>query len=87
MIIYKITNKINGKIYIGLTTTLLNKRIWAYRSEAKSDRPSRQRIVSAFKKHGFENFYFEQIGSANSREELKRKEVEYISLFKSSDPK
>lgn len=86
MIIYKITNKINGKIYVGLTTTTLKKRMHSYKSESKSDRVPKQSVVFAFKKYGFENFTFEEIDYASTKEELKKKEINYISQLKSSDP-
>ena len=38
MIIYKVTNKINGKVYIGQTTTTLKKRRANHEGDAKSKR-------------------------------------------------
>lgn len=85
MIIYKITNQVNGKIYIGITTKPIGIRISSYKSSVKNLRNSRHRIVMAMKKHGFENFVFETIDYADSREGLKNKEIFYISQFSSCD--
>lgn len=56
-LIYKIINKVNGKLYIGLTTNL--KKRWNYHLlEVKdSDRP----LYQAMRKYGIENFNIEVI--------------------------
>lgn len=86
MIIYKITNKINNKIYIGLTTKSFSERIGCYRSSVKSEKPIKHRVIQAMKKHGFDNFIFEQIELVENREELKQKEVNWIAFYKSTNP-
>jgi group I intron endonuclease len=85
MVIYKITNKINSKIYIGITTRPIGLRISSYKSATKSEKKSKHRMVMAMKKYGFENFAFEIIDSAASREELKQKEISYIALLDSTN--
>lgn len=52
-LIYKITNKINNKIYIGQTKNLLSKRLNGHRHKCNPH------LSAAFKKYGFENFSFE----------------------------
>ena len=86
MIIYKITNTINGKIYVGLTTTSLTKRMYSYKSAAKSKKDISHGIVLALRKYGFEQFVFEIIDHAISKQELKQKEIEHIALLKATDP-
>lgn len=56
-VVYKITNKINGKSYIGQTLNL-NKRLRDHRYSAKHLYPSNagQPIVKAIREFGFENF-------------------------------
>lgn len=78
-IIYKCTNLINGKIYIGQTRKQLNERrkTHEYEMNGKSKRP----FIKALKKYGKENFKWEIIDSAISGEELNFKEGLYISLF------
>src|ERR1017187_3973629 len=71
MIIYKVTNLINNKIYIGQTIQNLIKR-WACHCSKGNI------LFSAIKKYGKENFIIEQIDSALSIEELNEKEVYWI---------
>ena len=50
MLIYKITNKINNKIYIGQTTQKLKDRIRNYKSDTKFKSPDTSRpIIKAIK--------------------------------------
>lgn len=85
MIIYKITNLVNKKIYVGITTTSIGRRISSYKSTVKSNKESPQRIINAMRKYGFNNFKFEILETVFSREELKKKEIEYINFYKSTD--
>ncbi len=73
-IIYKITNKINNKIYIGQTIGTLHDRQNQYKSEA-DNRP----IIHAIKKYGFDNFIFETIDIAKTTKELNEKEIYWIA--------
>lgn len=57
MIIYKITNKINGKVYIGQTTDSLSRRKSGHIQAATSG--SKSKLYSAMRKYGVENFEFE----------------------------
>lgn len=79
MIIYKITNTINGKIYIGQTIKTLGERKKGYRKEIYNYenriRPSRP-IVHAMSKYGIENFQFEILHQdVSSQEELDNLEI------------
>lgn len=58
MIIYKITNLINNKIYIGLTTCSLKERWNNHRHCVKSDP---RHLYCSMRKYGIENFKIEQI--------------------------
>lgn len=78
-IVYKITNKINNKSYIGCTTKELNKRISQHKSHAKIR--SKYPLHMAIKKHGFENFEIDILEKNISIAEMYQKEIEYISLF------
>lgn len=79
MIIYKITNLVNNKIYIGQTTSTLEKR---WKEHCKRG----FLLTKAIKKYGEENFIYEALCNCNSIEELNLKEVEFISLEKSISP-
>ena len=83
MIIYKITNLINNKVYIGLTTTPLNNRWCAH---VRESRKSHLHLYSSMRKYGIDNFKIEQIDSVNSAKKLGELERYYIKLYKSDDP-
>lgn len=83
MIIYKITNEINDKIYIGQTTQSLNDRIKNYWDEVVYSKTSRP-IIEAMRKYGYNKFHFEIVeDNINSKEELDQKEIYYIKFFHS----
>ncbi len=57
--IYKITNQINNKMYIGYTGDFVEKRFKAHKALSKS-KPT-QKISLAMNKHGIENFTVETL--------------------------
>ncbi len=73
MIIYKITNKINGKVYIGQTVGDLHAR-WRRHVRSKGN----ANIHKAIRKYGESAFTVEQIDTACTIEELNRKEKQWI---------
>lgn len=83
MIIYKITNRINGKVYIGQTIQSLKKR-W---SKHCNDKKACCRLLhNAIQKYGKENFEITVIDHAHSREELDNKEIFWIDFYDSMNP-
>lgn len=87
MFIYKLTNTLNNKIYIGLTTESISERCRKRIAEAKYRDSRNSYILNAIRKHGSENFKVEQLDTANSLEELQQKEIYYIQLFNSTNRK
>jgi group I intron endonuclease len=85
MIIYKITNNINSKIYIGQTIDSLDKR-WKRHNWKCTTNRNAMAITSAIKKYGKENFTIEEIDKAENLTELNEKEVYYIKLYNSISP-
>lgn len=83
MFIYKITNKINGKIYIGQTIQSINKRWIKHLSDSKCKDYA---ISRALRKYSKEDFIVEEIDGANSQSELNYKEWLYIYKFNSLAP-
>lgn len=78
--IYKITNKINGKIYIGQTTVHPMSRLRRHIYKSKSPEFP---INFAFAKYGENNFTFEVIAFAKSQKSLDEAEIFYISHYNS----
>ena len=96
-VIYKITNLINGKVYIGQTTR--NKgindryqrkgvgveRVYSYHKDLrKNNFDYNSHLLNSFEKYGIENFVMSDIFDiAFSKEELDIKERMYIRLYNS----
>jgi len=80
MYIYKITNLLNGKVYIGQTIMTIQKR---YQKHCNSHNTV---ISKAITKYGVENFTVEEIDRASTREELDEKERYWIRCYNSQVP-
>ena len=78
-IIYKATNLVNGKVYIGQTTRTLEQR----RKEHEKSTKTQYLFQRALKKYGKESFFWEVIDTANDYDELNIKEMNWISHFQS----
>lgn len=85
MFIYKLTNIKNNKIYIGLTTQTIKERCRQRVSEAIHRESRTSYILNAIRKHGEKSFIVEEIDTAISFEELKKKEIFYIAWYNSMD--
>lgn len=83
--IYKITNKINGKIYIGQTRHTIESR---FKTHINSNSPY-SIVDNAIKKYGEENFFVEEVEKICSTslqkllDKLNEAEISYIDYFKS----
>lgn len=74
--VYKITNLINGKIYVGITKEkYLSHRFW---SHANRKRSSGAYLHWSIQKYGVDNFSIEQLHEYNTSIEAKNKEIELI---------
>ena len=76
MIIYKVTNKQNNKVYIGQTKNTLEYRKSQHERDCKYHRNSY--FHEALLKYGFESFEWEVIDQANTQEEIDILEKKYI---------
>lgn len=83
MIIYSITNKTNGKKYIGMTINSLTYRKNIHKQDWKLGRKEKYHIYKAFTKYGWDNFEWEVIETCSSKEELKLREKYWINEFNS----
>jgi group I intron endonuclease len=86
-IIYKATNKINGKVYIGQTTQGLHKRKSKQIYDSKNKKYGGSIFLRAINKYKKENFLWEEVCKCFSREELDRKENFYINFYESNNLK
>lgn len=80
MYVYKITNNINQKCYIGISKNY--KARWSTHKSAafKETDPEYEKVLyKAFRKYGIENFTFELLFSGLEIQEAKEKECELIS--------
>jgi group I intron endonuclease len=83
--IYFITNKINGKIYVGLTSEGVkrwNKHLKTAAGGPIKCAPSYSYIHKAINKYGADNFSFDIIEEHQTIDELKEAEIFWISYLK-----
>jgi len=84
--IYKITNKINNKFYIGKTKGSLSQRMACHKS-VSSRNNTNQIIHKAIRKYGWSNFKVEILkDNIKNLKILNKKEIFYIKLYNSTDP-
>jgi len=79
--VYKITNKINSKVYVGITIQGYKVRWIKHCSDAIHD--STFPLHNAIRKYGIDNFQIEVIEICNSVEQLKNQEKYWISKLQS----
>lgn len=95
-VIYKITNKVNGKVYIGQTTQPRGfkdrygakgegiERVYNYSKKNNGNK----HLQSSISKYGFDSFIVEEVFDvAMCKEELDEKEVSYIKMYQSDNYK
>jgi hypothetical protein len=76
MLVYKITNNVNGHGYIGITQCALSKRWREHLCAARTG--SDKRLYRAMRKYGTDNFSIAVVYEAKSFEELQRVECQLI---------
>lgn len=77
--IYKIQNKINGKLYIGQTKYSLSKRMSGHLADSKR---SNTKLSNAIKKYGIDNFCISEIVKGNFNTSFADYlECHYIQLY------
>lgn len=79
--IYKITNTLNNKIYIGQTSQKIQDR-WNDHKKCKDDYP----LQRAIKKYGWDNFTKEVIETVDSFEQAIEREKYWINYYKTCIP-
>lgn len=86
MIVYVITNLVNGKKYVGKSTRTVSERWKEHKSEARQCRKS-WRLYEDMRAIGFENFSIEVLGECDYQERLNRMERRYIRELETLEPK
>ena len=81
-IVYKITNKVNNKIYIGLTNKSLQKR-WKAHCNSAFSKNDPYVFHKAIRKYGEDSFKKEILESDLTEDDAKEKEIFYIKKFNS----
>lgn len=84
MIIYKVTNKVNNKVYIGQTSKSLDERKQAHYKQSRLS--SNTNFHRALAKYSIFDFIWEEIASTDNKEtlnDLERKFIEEYDSFKS----
>lgn len=76
MIIYKITNKINGDFYIGQTIKSKEERFQRHKYDVSYN--SKTHLHRAMRKYGFNNFIIEEIENQIPQEKLDEREIFWI---------
>lgn len=84
--VYLITNKINGKLYVGQTTQTLKERFAQHINESK-DSKTTMPIAKAINKYGVKNFKIKKICNAYSQQELNTLEGKYMAIYKTLNRK
>jgi hypothetical protein len=80
--IYKITNIVNGKIYIGSSIDIKN-RWWSHKDDLEHGTHCNTHLQNAWKVYGEDSFKFEILDEMNvsTREAIFKKEQEYLDLY------
>ncbi len=87
--IYKITNLVNGKVYVGQTKDTYLKRFHGHKRDARTNRKTCSPVLKrAIQKYGESQFVCELLdSSAQTHEELDRLEIAYIAQLDCLVPK
>lgn len=78
--IYRITNNVNGNIYIGQTLDSFKRRYSTHKYECFNKR-RRNKLYNSMRKYGWENFSFDIMHFCNNENEIDDLERKYIKLF------
>ena len=78
--IYKITNMLNNKVYIGKTLSTPEKRWREHINDSQKSQCAQRPLYRAFAKYGIENFQLDIIEEC-SPEEVNEKEIQWIEIL------
>lgn len=88
MIVYKATNLLNNKVYVGYTTKTLPERIAAHLNKANclTQKTYTQAFKLALRKYGKDNFVWEELATCANKEEACLLEQKFIKELNSITP-
>lgn len=88
MIVYKATNRVNGKMYIGYTLKTLEERKLNHFTKSRSKNSKHYFYVfkEAIRKYGLDSFDWEVLCNCNSKQECCEKEKQFIKEFNTISP-
>lgn len=84
--IYKITNIVNNKCYIG-SAIVISKRFHVHKWVLKNKRKTNDHLQASYDKYGAENFKFEVLEYISDKTKLLFREQIWINYFQSYDAK
>lgn len=79
--IYKITNVLNGKMYIGKTSSTIQERWKEHLKDATRRSKEHRPLYSAIKKYGADNFIIEQLEEVPNDEIACEREIFWIEYY------
>lgn len=79
--IYKITNNINGKIYVGKTEFSIEKRFEEHKKDSRYETKEKRPLYAAFQKYGVENFSISLIEETDNPEEREQYWIKELNSF------
>lgn len=79
--IYKISNLINGKNYIGKTNFSIEKRFKEHCCDAYKENENHRPLYAAMRKYGIENFVIELIEETDNPEEREQFWIKYYNTY------
>lgn len=79
--IYKITNVLNGKMYIGKTSSTIQERWKEHLKDATRRSKEHRPLYSAIKKYGADNFIIEQLEEVPNDEIACKREIFWIEYY------
>lgn len=82
-LIYKITNQVNQKVYIGKSAYTIDKRWREHIKDSKKQTLEKRPLYEAFNKYGIENFHIELIEDGLNDEEACIQERYWIKFYNS----
>lgn len=83
-LVYKITNQLTNKSYIGWTSQTLDSRWLQHKKLAQKNQDNRP-FYNAIRKYGVDCWITEILAITEDKTVAKQKEIEYIQLFESYD--